>query len=272
MNLNQEDIFRANESTYLEEIKDRTLDDLLNEIESFFKKQWIENYEEQKELIDWIKGAFFIAQRAHYWQYRDSWEEYIQHPLRVAIQIVKEYWSKIPTKLFFETIKVALLHDVKEDGWVKDETLNDNCWKVVEKSVSLLTKEPWQNFLIDKDCIKNNPIEAKRLWKIARDKQYFGKLTLLKERKYEELNMQDFSTEEQENIRIIVLAVKWFDRIDNHKTHGKQSKEKVWDKVLETKWEIINLLDEHPQIVKKLREVIWSLVSKRLESNKSFLI
>jgi len=65
------------------------------------------------EIID---SAFLFAEKKHKGQKRKSGEDYILHPLRVAIEISK-------LKLDLNSIVSALLHDVLEDTDTTQEEL-----------------------------------------------------------------------------------------------------------------------------------------------------
>lgn len=79
---------------------------MLEKILTYFQKS------EEKTLI---KAAYNLAWCAHRDQKRESGEPYIQHPLNVALTLVK-------MNLDTETVAAALLHDVVEDT---KYTLND---------------------------------------------------------------------------------------------------------------------------------------------------
>ena len=72
---------------------------MLEKILTYFRKS------EEKALI---KAAYELAWRAHRGQKRESGEPYIQHPLNIALTLVK-------MNLDTETVAAALLHDVVED-------------------------------------------------------------------------------------------------------------------------------------------------------------
>ncbi len=109
---------------------------MLEKILTYFQKS------EEKTLI---KTAYELAWRAHKDQKRESGEPFIQHPLNIALTLVK-------MNLDTETVAAALLHDVVEDT---EYTLND-----IEKSFGKTIA-----FLVDGvtklDKIKYGGIEGK---------------------------------------------------------------------------------------------------------------
>ena len=89
----------------------------------------LKKYITNKEHLDLIKGAFNYAKKQHDGQKRKSGEEYIVHPLEVAI-ILSEYHTD-PT-----TIMAGLLHDVIEDTEASFESVKE----LFGEEVALLTE------------------------------------------------------------------------------------------------------------------------------------
>lgn len=247
---------KSDESSYSDNIKDKTFMDLENEINIFFEKYWITNY----EIPDYISNAYCLAVRLHDGQKRKTWEDYVQHPLRVAISAIKNFWTSLDIEVFYETIAVALLHDIIEDTYFTEKDLENYFWKTISKSVSLLSKKPWKNFITDDDFIKINPNKAKIEWKELRDEDYKKVLIWLKERKFWELGMNNFTEEEKEQIRKIVLVTKWIDRIDNLSTMKNHTPEQISRTIEQTQTSIINLLGDFPAIIKYLNITMFFLI------------
>ena len=67
------------------------------------------------EGLEFVKRAYEFSRRAHYGQHRASGEDYIQHPLHVAMILAE-------LEMDVNTIAAALLHDVVEDT---DERMED---------------------------------------------------------------------------------------------------------------------------------------------------
>ncbi len=103
---------------------DITIDDLLLRL-----KIYIDN---EAEINDIIK-AYEFAKKMHNNQFRKSGEEYIIHPLNVAIILTEIYADS-------DTIKAALLHDVLEDTECSEEQMENLFGKEVTKLVQGVTK------------------------------------------------------------------------------------------------------------------------------------
>ena len=73
-----------------------TLDDLLNKACTYIKSN---------DEIDLIKRAYLFASKAHSGQLRLTGDEYILHPLNVAMILTEIYADS-------QTLATALLHDV----------------------------------------------------------------------------------------------------------------------------------------------------------------
>ena len=101
-----------------------TYEELQNEI-----KKYINNEEELKK----IDKAYKVAKTMHEGQFRKTGEEYINHPLSVAL---------ILTTIFADsdTLCAALLHDVIEDTSLTKEELKKEFGDVVANLVDCVTK------------------------------------------------------------------------------------------------------------------------------------
>src|SRR5512140_1131926 len=69
--------------------------------------------------INKIRYAYFLAEKAHAGQTRDSGEPYIHHPLAVAAILTE-------LRMDDDTIIASLLHDVIEDSELSPETIRAN--------------------------------------------------------------------------------------------------------------------------------------------------
>ena len=71
-----------------------------------------------------IQKAYLFAKKAHKWQYRLSWEEYIIHPIKATLVLMD-------LKPDLESIQTCLLHDVIEDSIVTKEEVEKEFWHEV---------------------------------------------------------------------------------------------------------------------------------------------
>jgi len=83
--------------------------------------------------LELVKRAYDFASQAHAGQKRQSGEEYILHPIRVA-NILTDF------SLDTNTIVAALLHDVLEDTNTSPETIKKEFGKDITNIVQGLTK------------------------------------------------------------------------------------------------------------------------------------
>lgn len=95
-----------------------------------------------------IERAFELAQEAHQGQKRDSGEDYLIHPVKVA-QILAEL------NLDYETISAALLHDVLEESFIKSEELEKEFGLNIAFLVQALTKLHRVSYSGEKQYIEN---------------------------------------------------------------------------------------------------------------------
>lgn len=114
-----------------------TIDDLL---EKFQKYQ--PNEEDGKK----IKEAYVFAEKCHRGQFRKTGEEYIIHPLNVAIILTEIYADK-------ETIMAALMHDVIEDCDVEKEEIEEKFGKEVAYLVYGVSKLGRINFSTENEYL-----------------------------------------------------------------------------------------------------------------------
>ncbi len=90
-------------------------------------------YFQNSEEKNLIKMAFEMAEKAHRGQKRESGEPYIQHPLSVALILVK-------MNLDTETVAAAILHDVVEDTQYTLSDIEKSFGKTVAFLVNGVTK------------------------------------------------------------------------------------------------------------------------------------
>ena len=111
-------------------VKKYELEDLIDKASSYIT---------DKNEIDRIKKAFDFASLKHKGQFRKSGEEYIYHPLNVAIILTKIYADT-------DTLCAALLHDVVEDCDVELSEIEDEFGKEIAFLVDGVTKLSRINF------------------------------------------------------------------------------------------------------------------------------
>lgn len=90
-------------------------------------------YIESEEELNNIYKAYLLAKDKHEGQYRKSGEEYIIHPLNVALILTTVYADSI-------TIQAGLLHDVLEDCECSEEEMIEEVGIEVTKLVQGVTK------------------------------------------------------------------------------------------------------------------------------------
>lgn len=106
------------------EIENPTLDDLVVRLKTYIK---------ESTQLESIKNAYLFAEKKHKGQYRKSGEDYIVHPLHVALILTTVYADS-------ETIQAALLHDVLEDTECSVEEMQENFGIEVTRLVQGVTK------------------------------------------------------------------------------------------------------------------------------------
>ena len=97
-----------------------------------------------------INKALTIMKASHKNQFRDEWLPYYIHPLKIAFDIIRDWWS-------YEEVICWLLHDVIEDDKDIDiDMLNETFWKnIIDNIITLSKKElTWNNIKQD-EYIKN---------------------------------------------------------------------------------------------------------------------
>ncbi len=90
-------------------------------------------YIEDEASLENIRKAYLFAQEKHEGQFRKSGEEYIIHPLNVALILTTVYADSV-------TIQAGLLHDVLEDCDCTEEEMINEFGEEVTKLVQGVTK------------------------------------------------------------------------------------------------------------------------------------
>lgn len=81
-----------------------------------------------------IKEAYFFAKKAHEWQKRKSWEDYINHPIEVG----KTLWNRFKNS---DLLIAWLLHDTVEDNEnISIDEIYKNFWDNIWYIVDSVTK------------------------------------------------------------------------------------------------------------------------------------
>ena len=91
-----------NNKTYKYNQIDKKIDRIINEVSKYMKSI------DKKVINDKIKKAYLYSREAHEWDFRHSWEPYINHPVEATIILLN-------LKPDLECIQACLLHDVIED-------------------------------------------------------------------------------------------------------------------------------------------------------------
>ena len=114
-----------------------TVDDLIEKVRK---------YQSNEEDIERIRDAYFFAEKCHRGQFRKTGEEYIIHPLNVAIILTEIYADK-------ETVMAALMHDVIEDCDVEKEEIEEKFGKEVAYLVYGVSKLGRINFSTENEYL-----------------------------------------------------------------------------------------------------------------------
>ena len=84
-----------------------------------------------------INKALIIMKTSHKNQFRNEWLPYYVHPLKVAFDIITDWWS-------YEEVICWLLHDVVEDDKdINKDILYETFWNNIINSVIILSKNEW---------------------------------------------------------------------------------------------------------------------------------
>jgi len=114
-----------------------TIDDLMDKVDSYIKDS-----KEREKILD----AYYYAKEKHAGQYRKSGEEYIIHPLNVALILTSIYSDS-------ECLVAGILHDVIEDCDVDIEEFKEKFGLTVYKLVDGVTKLGRLHFSTDNEYL-----------------------------------------------------------------------------------------------------------------------
>ncbi len=114
-----------------------TIDDLMDKVDDYIK-----NTKEREKILD----AYYYAKEKHKGQYRKTGEEYITHPLNVALILTSIYSDS-------ECLIAALLHDVIEDCDVDIDEFKERFGLTVYRLVDGVTKLGRLHFSTDNDYL-----------------------------------------------------------------------------------------------------------------------
>ena len=98
------------------------------------------------DALEKIREAYFFAEKMHKGQFRKTGEEYIYHPLNVAI-ILTTIYADVPT------LQAALLHDVIEDCDCEREEIDEKFGKIVGNLVYGVSKLGRINFSTENEYL-----------------------------------------------------------------------------------------------------------------------
>lgn len=90
-------------------------------------------YIKDEEQLQFIEQAYLFAKEKHAGQYRKTGEDYIIHPLNVAMILTTIYAD-------YQTIAAGFLHDVLEDCDCTPEEMEEKFGSEVTKLVQGVTK------------------------------------------------------------------------------------------------------------------------------------
>ena len=185
-------------------------------VQYFLEKSNLKNLDKDK-----IRMAYLLAEKKFKHKNRDSWEPYFEHLVRTAKIIINEF-KKIDT----DRIILALIHDIKEDTNIYDDTIEYMFWKNMLKRLKSISKND--------EKLKQKTYEERK-------QKYFERLL-----KYEDR---------------VVIDVKLADRIDNLRTmKWVFSKDKILKKIDETKKYLLPLAEKHnKKALKLIKEEIIKL-------------
>ena len=124
-------------SSLSKENEELTIDQIIEEAKKYI---------EDKEQIKTIQKAYQFAYEKHRGQYRKSGEEYIFHPLNVALILISIYAD-------YETLSAGLMHDVLEDCDCTPEEMEKEFGKTITKLVQGVTKLSKINFSTENDYL-----------------------------------------------------------------------------------------------------------------------
>lgn len=117
-----------------------TIDDLIEQVKT---------YDDNKENLELIKKAYLFAYKKHFGQKRISGDDYITHPLNVALIL-----TEINADAY--AISASLLHDTIEDSDATYEEINKEFGKVIADLVDGVTKINKLNFTSETEQMAAN--------------------------------------------------------------------------------------------------------------------
>ena len=103
-------------------------------------------YIEDEEQLAVIEKAYLFARDKHQGQYRKSGEDYIYHPMNVALILISIYAD-------YQTISAGLLHDVLEDCDCTVDEMREEFGDEITKLVQGVTKLSKINFSTENDYL-----------------------------------------------------------------------------------------------------------------------
>ena len=101
-----------------------TIEDILSKVRVYI---------DDEEQVKVIEKAYQFAKNKHEGQYRKSGEDYIYHPMNVALILTTIYAD-------YETISAGLMHDILEDCDCTPEEMEEEFGSVITKLVKGVTK------------------------------------------------------------------------------------------------------------------------------------
>ena len=114
-----------------------TIDDLMDKVDTYIKDP-----KARQKILE----AYYYAKEKHTGQYRKSGEEYITHPLNVALILTSIYADP-------ECLQAALLHDVLEDTDATEEEFKEKFGLTVYRLVDGVTKLGRLHFSTDNEYL-----------------------------------------------------------------------------------------------------------------------
>lgn len=164
----------------------------------------------EKEDLDQLQWAYWLAKNAHRNQKRDCGERYFEHCRRVAVSFIKHWKNAADCEncadydlIHYENAIVALLHDCIEDCFLPQRFIDKLFHSGVARSVETLSK------------IK--VLEDARTWEIRKTKKpdevYYGQIY---------------------KADIGIRIIKCLDRLDNIRDFRGWSKNRIHKYIAET--------------------------------------
>jgi len=95
-----------------------------------------------------VLKAYEIAVKAHACQKRDGGEDYINHPIRVALRCADDWYEMDDGEQVAENMQVALLHDVIENTHITLEDIKEEGFnEYVTDLLETLTRKDGQSYV-----------------------------------------------------------------------------------------------------------------------------